>query len=110
MTLSHHEQRALEQIAVELYTEDPQLAAALADDGWVSTKWWQRVLVLVTFIAGMTMLAFAVLIPRSIPGGVFIGSALGYLIMFRAALWWCDVPLLRWRRAVCRRGDADRAG
>ena len=110
MALSHHEQRALEQIAVELYTEDPRLASALADNGWVSGKWRQRIAALVMFMAGMAMLACAILIPRSIPGGVLVVSVLGYVVMFWAALRWCNAPRLRRRRAVAQRGDAGRAG
>ena len=110
MALSHHEQRALEQIAVELYTEDPRLASALADNGWPSAKLRQRIAALVMFMAGMAMLACAILIPRAITGGVFVVSVLGYVVMFWATLRWCNAPRLPRRRAVARGGDAGLAG
>jgi peptidoglycan/LPS O-acetylase OafA/YrhL len=109
MALSHHEQRALERIAVELYTEDPRLVAALAYNGWAFAKWRQRIAAFVMFMAGMAMLACAILIPRSIPGGVFVVSVLGYMVMFCAALRWCNAPRLPRRRAVARGGDASPA-
>jgi O-antigen/teichoic acid export membrane protein len=57
----------------------------------------------VVFVAGMAMLACAILIPRSIVGGIAAVSVLGYLVMFSAALMWCKAPLRRPRRSRLRR-------
>jgi hypothetical protein len=47
------------------------------------------------FMVGMAMLISAVFVPRSVPGGIFTASILGYLIMFDAALRWLRAPLRR---------------
>jgi hypothetical protein len=102
MALSHHEQRALERIAVELHADDPRLAAALAHDGWTKTRRRQRLAAAALFIAGMAMLACAIFVPPSIAGGIFAVSVLGYLVMFGAALMWCKGPPRPRRRAEFR--------
>ena len=79
MALSHHEQRALERIALELYTEDPRLASTLGHDGWTATRRRQRMAAAVMFVAGMAMLACAILVPRSITGGILTVSSSGTL-------------------------------
>ena len=102
MTLSHHEQRALERIAVDLRTEDPWLASTLAHDGWIVTKWQQRLAAATMFIVGMAMMAGAIFVSKCIPGGVLIVSVLGYLVMFDAALRWFAGPVRRRHRARFR--------
>lgn len=88
MALSHREQRALEQIAIELSADDPRLATTLAR-GRAATRWRQRTAAALLFVAGMAMQASAILIPRSVTGGVFGVSLLGYFVMFSAALLFC---------------------
>ncbi len=93
MSLSHYEQWRLERIAVELYVEDPWLASTLTRDGWTARRRRQRIAAAAIFVVGMSMLACAVLIPRTVTGGIFVVSVLGYVVMFGAALLWCNGPL-----------------
>jgi hypothetical protein len=107
MALSHHEQRALEQIAVDLCADDPRLASVLVR-GYAATRRRQRMAAAVMFVAGMTMQASAILIPRSIAGGVFGVTVLGYVVMFSAALVWCKGPSRRWRHTTFPTGSVAR--
>lgn len=110
MSLSHHEQRALDQIAADLCGEDPWLASTLAGDGWSVRSWRRRLTAAVMFIAGLAMLSCAIFVSHSIPGGVLITAVLGYLIMFHAALRWFTRPLPRRRWRKFGRGTSIRDG
>jgi hypothetical protein len=92
MTLSDHEQLALERISIELAADDPRLAATLATEGWNAKRWPRLAMATLMFVTGAAMQGFAILIPRAITGGTFVVSLLGYFVMFAAALLWCNAP------------------
>jgi hypothetical protein len=52
----------------------------------------------------MSMLAGAILVPPSVPGGMWAVSLLGYAVMFGAALLWCKRPPWRRPRGIKRNG------
>jgi VIT1/CCC1 family predicted Fe2+/Mn2+ transporter len=86
LTLSHHEQQALDEISAALRSEDPRLAAKLRGDGRTFTRAWHQVSAGLAFLVGSTALLLAVLVPhRTTTAGVMAVSILAYLVMFGAA-------------------------
>lgn len=107
MALSQHEQRALEQLAAALTSEDPDFASTLATGVRPTPSRRQRALSTAAFAIGLVMLTFAIFVPARIEGGILAVSVLGYLVMFAAALSWFErAPLRRFlfdaaRDATC---------
>jgi Protein of unknown function (DUF3040) len=88
MALSPHEQKALDQIALELYAKDRRLASRLARDGWLARRWRQRLAASALFVVGATLLTCGIFVPHNFIAGMFAISILGYVVMFAAGMLW----------------------
>ncbi len=97
MALSRYEQRALDEIAIDLYAQDRRLASRLADDGWLARSRLQRLAASALFVFGFMLLAGGILVPHSFITGILAVSILGYIVMFAAALLWCRDTKNRFR-------------
>lgn len=98
MALSRYEQRALDEIALELYAKDRRLASRLARDGWLTRRWRQRLAASALFVVGATLLMCGIFVPRNFIAGMFAVSILGYIVMFAAGMLWCARATNRFRR------------
>ncbi|WP_166654960.1 MULTISPECIES: DUF3040 domain-containing protein [Mycobacteriaceae] len=100
MTLSNREQQAFEQIAEELYAKAPRLDPTRVRDRATAPTRRQRILAGLVMVVGASMMMGAVLVPKTIPGGLFALALLGYCVMFGAALLWCGRPSHRDREVT----------